>query len=115
MTDIELINKIRLAVPDSKDIERVTNICTKIPGKVGEYVCDSRRAVLANTQLNRITDLNKFFQRAKAFLDAGIKVDFKNTKIFSDIMSDKVKTFIDKEYNFIKSVDNFNDTEDFDV
>lgn len=115
MTDIQFINKIRTAVPDEKDIARASAIIEKIPGLIGDPVCDTRRSTLAITQLKRMTDERKLFRRSKAFLNAGIKIDFGSCKIYSDMITKNVKGFIKGEVKTIKQIEEFklDNDEDF--
>ena len=78
------IENIKRAVPDSKDNERVEKILADFPGDATDPVVMDRRSKKAVLQLNRITDHDKFFRRIKAFLDAGIKIDFSKVQVYTE-------------------------------
>ena len=80
MNTSSFILAIERAVPDSKDIERAEKILADIPGGATNVICATRRAAKAAVQLRKITDVNKFFRRTRAFLDRGIAVDFSGIK-----------------------------------
>lgn len=73
MTDSNLIASIRNAVPDKKDQMRAEDIWKKKP--YSKY----DREQLANRQLKAITDTDKFYRRAKAFLMKEIDISLSNT------------------------------------
>lgn len=76
------VDSVKLAVPDSKDNERVEKILADFPGDAIDPVVMDRRSKKAVLQLNRITDHAKFFRRIKAFIDAGIKIDFSKVQVY---------------------------------
>lgn len=86
MNTIELCNLIKTATPDKKDIMRADDIIktavrheTRIDGYCHYLTLEGARSLLANKQLKVIKDPEKFYRRAKAFLDKGITISFANT------------------------------------
>lgn len=78
------VENVKRAVPDSKDIERVEKILADFPGDATDPVVMDRRSKKGALQLNRISDHDKFFRRIKAFLDAGIKIDFSKVQVYTE-------------------------------
>ena len=84
------IDNVKHAIPDSKDNERVEKILSNIPGDAIDPVVKDRRSKKAILQLNRISDFRKFYRRVKAFIDAGIVVDFTKCKILEGVTTVEV-------------------------
>lgn len=78
------VENVKRAVPDAKDNERVEKILADFPGDATDPVVMDRRSKKAALQLNRITDHDKFFRRIKAFIDAGIKIDFSKVQVHTE-------------------------------
>lgn len=95
MTDENLIQHIRDAVPDSKDNMRAGDILKKEPYN------GSQRTMLANKQLRAITDTSKFYRRAKAFLMKEINISFSGT-IFSHSNTIEAQNFIKYTREIVK-------------
>lgn len=87
MTVDQLIDNIRAAKPDSKDLMRAEDIYKKKPWSPSE------RESLANRQLHAITDTGKFYRRVHAFLAQGINCSLGNT-IFYRCNTVDAKDFI---------------------
>ena len=90
------VENVKRAVPDSKDNERVEKILADLPGDATDPVVMDRRSRKAVLQLNRITDHDKFFRRIKAFLDAGIKIDFSKVQVFTEYNTTAVLTHLNE-------------------
>lgn len=96
MTVETLIDKIRFAKPDKKDLMRAGDIWLKKPYSQWE------REMLANKQLKAITDTEKFYRRAHAFLDKEINISLSNT-IFWKCNKVEVKDYIKNKVNMVKN------------
>lgn len=92
--EIEFINAVKAATPDSKDMERVEKIICDFPGNATDPVVEDKRSKKAILQLNKITDLDKFKRRVKAFIDSGIRVDFSKCQIYTRYTTIPVTTYL---------------------
>lgn len=95
MTPAQLIDNIRSAKPDAKDIKRAEDLFHKSGNSW-------TRRDLANRQLQAITDTSKFYRRAHAFLAQGVDCSLANT-IFYQCNTIEAKQFINTAKTIGKS------------
>lgn len=95
MTIEQLIENIRNAKPDAKDIQRAESIYIKKPSSAYEREC------LANRQLRAITDADKFYRRIHAFLMNGINCSLNATMFYN--FNQRSKEFIKTSMEIGKS------------
>lgn len=96
MTTDVLIDKIRFAKPDKKDLMRAADIWAKKPYSQWD------RETLANKQLKAITDTEKFYRRAHAFLDKEIAISLRDT-IFWKHNKIEVKDYVKTKIEMVKN------------
>lgn len=99
MTVENLIDKIRFAKPDKKDLMRAGDIWSKKPHSASD------REMLANKQLKAITDTEKFYRRAHAFLDKEINISLSNT-IFWKCNKVEVRDYVKQKVEMVKNQHN---------
>lgn len=99
MTEFEFTQRIRNAVPQTKDIQRAM----KIKGMSGY----NNKLVAANKQIKLITDHEKFFRRVHAFVYNGLDVDLSGSPIYWQMNTVYAKNFIAMERRAAKEEEDF--------
>ena len=89
MTNSELKSYMLTVIPSEKDLMRAQDVVDKAYAACRTTDArDSKMSILANKQLKAITDMRKFFGRARAFMQKGILISFQDTMFANNEVPD---------------------------